>query len=173
MKQIILILSVFLLCACSKDDDNQSLPPATEYAAGTFACYVDGKPFIDNSGGWFNCYYQFVEGEYYFAISGKSKVNALQFMVLATEAKTIAEGETLYLTENEMGNAWAGSSFYSESISYQFVETNSEYTGELTITKFDLEENIVSGTFWFDLEHPITGEKIEIREGRFDTYFTQ
>ncbi|WP_277633172.1 hypothetical protein [Avrilella dinanensis] len=51
--------------------------------------------------------------------------------------------------------------------------TTSEYTGEMTITRFDLEEEIVSGTFWFDLENPWTGEAIEIREGRFDTHFSQ
>jgi len=44
--------------------------------------------------------------------------------------------------------------------------------GKLTITKLDFEKRIVSGIFWFDLQHPITGERIEIREGRFDTLFT-
>jgi len=44
--------------------------------------------------------------------------------------------------------------------------------GELHITKLDFEKRIVSGTFWFDLKDPKTGERIEIREGRFDTLFT-
>jgi len=57
-------------------------------------------------------------------------------------------------------------------IYFIYSETNSEYTGELTITKLDFEKNVVSGTFWFDLQHPVTGERIEIREGRFDTLFT-
>ncbi|WP_338157225.1 hypothetical protein [Avrilella dinanensis] len=43
----------------------------------------------------------------------------------------------------------------------------------MTITRFDIDEEIVSGTFWFDLENPWTGETIEIREGRFDTHFSQ
>ena len=51
--------------------------------------------------------------------------------------------------------------------------TNQEYTGELIITKLDFNNQIVSGTFWFDLENPFTGERVEIREGRFDTLFTQ
>ena len=51
--------------------------------------------------------------------------------------------------------------------------TNQEYTGKLIITKLDFENQIVSGIFWFDLENPFTGERVEIREGRFDTLFTQ
>jgi hypothetical protein len=55
----------------------------------------------------------------------------------------------------------------------EFSFTDKEYTGELIITKLDFINNIVSGTFWFDLENPFTGERVEIREGRFDTLFTQ
>lgn len=54
-----------------------------------------------------------------------------------------------------------------------FPTTDGTYTGELTITKLDYTNNIVSGTFWFDLKHPATGETVKIREGRFDTHFTQ
>src|SRR5699024_6190193 len=124
MKKLLLLVILILCFACSKDDDNQSLPPATEYAAGTFACYVDGKPFIDNSGGWFNCYYQFVEGEYYFAVGGKAEVNNLQSIILGTEAKTIEEGETLYLAENKPGGAWAGGRFVLSITNSTFSETN-------------------------------------------------
>ena len=46
--------------------------------------------------------------------------------------------------------------------------TTSEYTGEMTITRFDMEEEIVSGTFWFDVQDPKTGETREVRDGRFD-----
>lgn len=65
------LLIIFFFSSCNKDDDNpQTLPPATQTGAGTFACYVNGKPFIDTSGGYFNCYYQFIGGEYYFGIGG-------------------------------------------------------------------------------------------------------
>lgn len=37
----------------------------------------------------------------------------------------------------------------------------------------DVENYIVSGTFSFDLIDPYTGETVEIREGRFDSHFTQ
>jgi len=39
--------------------------------------------------------------------------------------------------------------------------------GELHIARFDRILGIVSGTFWFDAVN-MEGEKVEIREGRFD-----
>ena len=45
--------------------------------------------------------------------------------------------------------------------------TNLIKTGELTITRVDLSNSIISGTFWFDAINS-EGEVVEIREGRFD-----
>ena len=65
---IFLAIALTLSC-CNKDDDNtESLPPATQTGAGTFACKVNGTSYIDTSGGYFNCYYQLVGGDYYFGI---------------------------------------------------------------------------------------------------------
>ncbi|WGH75368.1 hypothetical protein P8625_15040 [Tenacibaculum tangerinum] len=87
--------------------------------------------------------------------------------------EAISQGETLQLLESISGNA-SGSGFFSiSSTQGEGSETDSRYTGELTITKFDFTNKIVSGTFWFDIKHPTTGATVEIREGRFDTLFTQ
>ncbi len=45
--------------------------------------------------------------------------------------------------------------------------TYTSTTGELTITKFDEINKIASGTFWFDAVND-KGEKVEVRDGRFD-----
>lgn len=39
--------------------------------------------------------------------------------------------------------------------------------GELKITKLDTQQKIISGTFWYDAINA-SGEKVEVREGRFD-----
>ena len=177
-KLILLLLTTFFLSCCNKDDDNpQTLPPATQTGAGTFACYVNGKPFIDTSGGYFNCFYQFTGGEYYFGISGDdddNKNSNLPWSIsLGTVNRTISQGETLQLLESTSGNA-SGSGFFSiSSTQGEGTLTSSQYTGELTITKLDFTNHIVSGTFWFDIPHPVTGEIIQIRDGRFDTLFTE
>ncbi|MGV7108178.1 hypothetical protein [Flavobacterium sp. U410] len=173
-KIVLLVLAAFTLGCCNKDDDsNASLPPATQTGAGTFACYVNGEAFIDTSGGWFNCFYQYVDGEYYFSISGYDENLTPISISLGTRKKTISQGEVLELLEDINGNAIGGAFFKTSSTDGLSSNTDSQYTGELTITKLDFTNHIVSGTFWFDVQHPVTGERIEIREGRFDTLFTE
>ena len=55
---------------------------------------------------------------------------------------------------------------------YQVNYTNNLNTGELKITKLDFTNNIVSGTFWFDVKD---NQNVvhQIRDGRFDMKFTQ
>lgn len=50
--------------------------------------------------------------------------------------------------------------------------TNSNETGQMTITHLDLDNQTVSGTFWFDVIDQ-NGDLRQIREGRFDMQFTQ
>lgn len=175
---LVLILSLPLwgLGGCNKDDDKPTdpvdlLPPITQTGAGTFGALVDSKPFIaDNP--WFNCYYQFVDGGYYFGIQGYDEVNSLVAIGIGTIKKEIFEGETYFLKEEINDSAYGIGGFYTEN-SFQYSITNQEYNGKLTILKLDFTNYIISGTFWFDLKNPFTGETVEIREGRFDTHFTQ
>jgi hypothetical protein len=173
-KLLLLLLTTFSLSSCNKDDDNpQTLPPATQTGAGTFACYVNGKPFIDTSGGFFNCFYQLVDGEYYFGIQGSDTVGMVTSLGMGTNKKQIEEGLTYQLIEPTDGNA-NGVAGITQSISSGTNSyTDMQYKGEFTITKLNFINNIVSGTFWFDVKNPYTNETVEIREGRFDTFFTQ
>jgi len=169
VKLFILLFITTFFSGC-KSDDNNTLPPATQTGAGTFACYVNGKAFVDKEGPP-HAYYQLVDGGYYFATGGNSKKLNPRGIYIQTKKKEIFEGETYFLIEEQEGNAFGGGSFSIAENYYSW--TDLEYTGELTITKLDFEKQIVSGIFWFDLQHPKTGERVEIREGRFDTLFTQ
>lgn len=99
MKNLIfLILLTFTLISCNKDDENtEKLPAETQTGAGIFACKVDGKSFIDESGGYFNCFYQLIDGEYYFGIQGLDIINDITSINFGTEKKEITEGDTLNL----------------------------------------------------------------------------
>lgn len=66
-----------------------------------------------------------------------------------------------------------GGAFKVSPVDVEFATTNDQYTGELTITKLDFEKHIVSGTFWFNVKHPVTGDTVKIRKGRFDALFYQ
>ena len=181
MKKTLLVLILTLpfwgLGGCNKDDDKPAdpvnlLPPITQTGAGTFGALVDGKPFIGKNP-YFNCYYQFVDGGYYFGLGGEDERSLPQYIYILSENIQLKQGETYELLDVEKGNAYGGGGFIFSYTSSSQSYTNKTFTGELTITKLDFTNNIVSGTFWFDLKHPVTGERVKIREGRFDTRFTQ
>ena len=176
-KNIILILIISTFFACCTKDDNPTpaptqvsqLPAATQTGANTFGCLLDGEVFIPGiTNNSYNCFYQKVDNEYYFLVTANNtKNNNLRGIFVGTEKKTISEGQTLNLFERVDGNAWGTYFLNSEP----FI-TNTTNTGELKITKLDFPNNIVSGTFWFDVKD---NQNIihRITDGRFDMKFTQ
>ncbi len=182
MKQLFFYLLLFatpLLTQC--DDDNhavETLPEATQTGRGIFACLVDGKPFIDKSGSpngiSFNCFYQLIDGEYYFGITGlvdNIKIGDFRSINIGTNKKSIIQNFSYDLITDLPGNAWGGGNVQIATIGSEYTMTNDNYFGQVFISKFDLENQIVSGTFWMNLQHPITGDTVKITEGRFDTRF--
>jgi len=177
MKHIIslLIITTFLAC-CNKDDNPiptnpvDQLPPATQTGANTFGCLLDGqvfKPGLTNNS--LDCVYQNINSEYYFSLQGnrRDSNNNLIRLGCSTQNLQIIEGQTYQLKERIDGNA-NGKYFFN----LDFIYTTSTEVGELKITKLDFTNNIVSGTFWFDVKDN-KGVIHQIRNGRFDMQFTQ
>ncbi|MCC4213877.1 DUF6252 family protein [Leeuwenhoekiella parthenopeia] len=168
---------IFTLLACKNDDDNTNgdplsqLPTETQTGENTFGCLLDGEPFIPGGGiNPLDCVYQFVNGGYYFSVQG-SNIDGDNFgrrISIGTENLELSEGSTYQLLEEEDGKA-NGTFFYSTLKS----DTSINNSGELTITKLDTENQIISGTFWFDVIHPYTNEIAKIREGRFDMQYSR
>ena len=164
---------------CSDDEHTtETIPEATQTGRGIFACLVDGKPFIDKSGNpneiSFNAYYQLIDGEYYFNVRGtlnNNNIGEFATIKVATNEKSISQGSSYQLFSDAPGNAWGGGAVNISTTNNEFAETSQNYTGQLIITKLDVENQIVSGAFWMNLKHPITGDTVKITEGRFDTRF--
>ncbi len=174
MKKFILLLALTLTLSCCNKDDNppadplSQLPPATQTGAGTFGCLVNGVPYVDNSGD-FNCFYQLVNGEYYFGITASiNNEEDLQIDIGSLKSQLL-EGE-IPLLEREDGKFYAFLSF--DCICPQ-GKTNSIKPGILNVTKFDNQNNIISGTFEFVVVNPSTGKTYNITNGRFDSLFTE
>lgn len=189
MKKILLIYCFlsFVLLSCKSDDDNSvnpvdQLPPATQTGANKAGCLVNGEVFLPKGGGLggnYNCYYQFVDGGYHFNMNFSDHTGAgTKGILIGTNNAIIEEGVTYSLNTITYGNGEGGRGGgyshlnFSENIE-KYYTTTPEVTGEMKITKLDFENNIVSGTFWFDAQELETGEIVEIREGRFDMRFTQ
>ncbi len=180
MKNItILLLIIFSVIGCEKENPSKTsepiteidkLPPATQTGANKIGCLLDGmafKPSYYNNST--NCFYQYTNGGYYFAIGFNNKDTNfnLTSISLATRKKEIFQGETYQLYEAIDGNIY-GCYIYNVA---DPVYTTHTHTGELKITKLDPVNYIVSGTFWFDVEDK-SGVVHEIREGRFDMHYT-
>ena len=182
---LLLLPLLMILLSCNKDDDKpvepvDLLPPITQTGANTVGCLVNGEALLPKGGGMSgnkNCFYQFVGGRYYFGLSFISSVNnGTKSVSLFTRKMVIEEGQTYILDAQRFidtigrGGGYSHRNF-NEKIEDLFYTTPGN-TGEMTIKKLDFENNIVSGTFWFDAIND-DGEIVEIREGRFDMRFTQ
>ncbi|RYE58268.1 MAG: hypothetical protein EOP48_03885 [Sphingobacteriales bacterium] len=174
-KKTILLLLLAFTFGCDNNDDKATsnnpidqLPPVTQVGANKVGCLIDGEVFLpDSRPNSTNCFYQLVDGEYYFALalSKRDSFNNLIALNLGTNSKQIAQGEQYQLLEYISGNASAA---YIFNLTESF--TNNINTGNLTITR--LTDQFVSGTFWFDVEDS-NGVVHRVREGRFDMQYTQ
>ncbi len=171
MQKLFLLLTIALTLSCCKNDDdnNNSLPPATQTGANTVGCLVNGQVFLPHQEGIYspvNCFYQFDDGEFYFSISfADLRGTTNETVNVFTGAIELEENETYILNQPD-GTFFGGGGEYRTSQSNQY-NTNLIQTGALRITRNDLSNSIISGTFWFDATNE-TGETVEIREGRFD-----
>ncbi|WP_026451386.1 DUF6252 family protein [Aequorivita capsosiphonis] len=175
-KYILLIFLATTISCWQNDDDDpptepvDQLPPATQTGAGTFGCLLDGEVYLPgNIPNKMDCVYQYVNSGYYLSLQGSKRDsnNNIIRISLNTKRKEIQQNETYNLLENIDENAY-GSYFYNLNFSY----TSLVHSGELTITKLDFDNHIVSGTFWFDVKDS-AGVVHEIRDGRFDMRFTE
>ena len=172
MKNLLIFLVTSIMVSCSNNNDEkpktelEKLPPATQTGKNKFGCLIDGKAFTpDNAPNSTNCFYQLVNGEYYFNVSAaRDNINSgLIGIALKTEKKQIEEGSTYNLVEPTANNVYG---LFSYGFLYYTSQIN---TGTLTITK--LSNQIVSGTFSYDVADS-NGVIHKIREGRFDFQYT-
>jgi len=174
------ILITLLLTSCNNDDDNNSqdpvsqLPPMTTTGENTIGCLVNGEPFTDS--GLMNNFYQFVNGDYFLSISWEQgNTGNIKYGQIAIRRVEIEEGETYILNINSIQNDFTGGNanytFINENDSGEY-QTNSNYFGSITFTRFDTDNQIMSGFFNFQAEEITTGEIINITNGRFDLTFT-
>ena len=180
MKNLIKYLFISIaFIACNNDDKPEDpisqLPPATQIGANKIGCLVNGVPFTDS--GLMNNFYQLVDGEYFLGINWEQDTSTTsKFGQIGMKRIEIVEGQTYILNKSGFLNGdftGAGGTFYTniEPVNGQF-ETNESFTGKIHFTKFDKQNQIMSGTFEFQAQEIFSGETISITDGRFDLTFT-
>jgi hypothetical protein len=185
-KKLYILLLLFPLwglggLSCNNDDDNNTqdplsqLPLATQTGENTIGCLVNGEPFTDS--GLMNNFYQFVNGESVLAINWeKGFTGNVRLGQIVLRNTQINEEEIYILNKsNFLENDYTGGGalFFTDiKLEEGQYETNHNFTGQIYFTRFDDENNIMSGTFSFEAEEINTGEIITITAGRFDLTFT-
>jgi hypothetical protein len=160
--------------SCSEDPPapQPSLPPITQTGENTFGCYVNGELWLPK--GNFQTPDKFAS--YYY--------NSLQI-----NANRVGHNPFTAIRMN-FGKVYSDTSFvihnYTDSASYQYFNYASAYeptgpiqffdalflnSGELHLTRFDTVNRIVSGTFFFTARDTVSGDSVNIQDGRFDLRF--
>ena len=181
MKKLLLACTLFsLLLSCSEDDTTMAasqqmeeemqeqmaiLPDATQTGAGTFGCLVNGEVFTEDDDA-FNTVYAEAGGNFFFITGAFNLDGPVRQIRLEANQNTIEEGMTYPLGVAAPGGYFAEVLFFDS----ETPPTTGMDAGTMTITRLDPANNIVSGTFSFDILDN-QGELVEIREGRFDQIY--
>jgi hypothetical protein len=184
-KPIFLLLGLCCLLLTCKGNKNvppiEQLPPETQTGAMTFGCLINGEAFTPKGSVLgapaLLCAYQFIRDNldegYFFQLSAHN-FSIDKSVGIFTDSLEIEQGKKYELTKpftrGKASGKYVGKGGDLDEILFQ---TDSQaYKGELWIKKFDNAQSIVSGTFWFDAVNE-KGEKVEVREGRFDVRFSR
>ena len=175
MKNIFLLLSCVLIFAgCKKSVDE--LPEATQTGANTFGLKLDGQFWVPQKFAGINA--PILSAQLTGTNQNDLLLTAQNFASEPTEKefrlfiKNITGAGTYQLNEgtdiNNMGSSYA---YYVKRKINPVNEwiTSNQYTGSVTITKWDLPNMIVSGTFEFKAgSMDSSAAPITVTDGRFD-----
>ena len=172
------VLALLGLAQCQKNESAPSkpddqLPPATQTGANTFGCLLNGQPWTPsgNSGvpNFLVTYDpQYLDG----ALQAKTyrytgpKQDMLQGIVFGAAHVNRAG---VYNFELKGGNGvnYIDNSQLSPCNYYGEPPTLTYRKGTLTITRLDLQQGIIAGTFAFTLYQPGC-DSVRVTQGRFD-----
>jgi len=160
---------ILLLSSCSLfsfGDDDNTLPKATTSGKRTFGCRVNGEVWIPKGydgtpnwdAAWFSDYGGVVQVRVYRAVS-KTEVEFMQMNPI----NVTGPGEYDLVSSDYI------LAYFSKS-SCGYAEYGAVVSGKMNITKLDFDNQIVSGTFFFNLRKA-NCEDVAITDGRFDLKF--
>jgi hypothetical protein len=175
IKNILLLFSsILILAGCKKSVD--SLPEATQTGANTFGLNLDGKFWIPQKFAGISA--PLLSAQLIGANQNDLVITAQNFASEPTETefklfiKNIPGAGTYQLNENTDINSMGSSYGYYVKRKINPLNqwiTSSQYTGSVTITKWDLPNMIVSGTFEFKAGSiDSSAAPITVTNGRFD-----
>ena len=177
-----LSLFIFLLltgCSSCKKEvlDASGLPPATQTGANTFGCLINGKPFIPGNTPLFEppvqANYQYLYGGYYFRLVGNyGKGTNNSGVGIFTDSLRLIQGDSIKFSSDSIKTVGLAYALYSKGLT-DFRTKLPKYSGSLFITNLDTQNQIVSGTFWFNAITYDGSDTVSVTDGRFDVRYTR
>ena len=163
---IMISLLFLFVISCKKD-----LPNETQSGTDTFGCYVNEKLFIPKgspfAGPVLKAQYSLQSNRPIFSISATMADGENRHSVsIVGDSVKLAVG-TYAIATPKAGSVSGHYNFAGPLSPLSSYTSTNVLAGQLTIKYFDPIKYVVSGTFYFDAVNN-NGEKVEVREGRFD-----
>ncbi|MEN4760759.1 hypothetical protein ABEG63_10535 [Chryseobacterium sp. C39-AII1] len=170
---LLVIFSIFTSCHrdYDKNVDTDTLPAETQTGARTGGAIIDGKVWVatknyTNDGPGIHTYCEKIKDRTYIKIYLKG-IKDNNSIYISYQADHFELNKTYTITPN---NGESDNTIYF-SRSLDDIFYNTKYDCKLKITRLDLENQIVSGTFELKLNRYAGEGIINIVEGRFDKKF--
>lgn len=174
MKNILLVaFTAILFASCKKEV--AELPPATQTGAHTFGAKVNGANWVPRG---------FLSIPAHDALSVHVLANGDMYINATDMASSPTEYEFEILLKNVTGTGTyqlnTTTTYPTSNVSYAYYVkrtmtpqdewiTSANATGSVTITKYDVQNKILSGTFQFNLVDYYDATKtMSVTDGRFD-----
>ncbi|MBK8089196.1 MAG: hypothetical protein IPK31_15345 [Chitinophagaceae bacterium] len=172
---VIIITSLGSGCKKNKLSELDKLPPATQTGAKTFGCLVNGKAWIPSKEDWFSTsalrFYYYNDNGGQFAINAEyqnQSQNMNEDIVMGCDSILSKNTYNLEHNSTNVGRVlFRNTKIFTTCRSMSSMDNDTETNGVIKITRLDLANGIVCGTFEFTIKK--TGcETIQITHGRFD-----
>jgi len=180
MQRTYLLGLVLLAAACKKDAPEAGLPPATQTGANTGGCLINGERFvaveqggsllsnpIPALGGGFA-----FDSVYYVTLSGIYKgqrATVMLFLRTRVAGTYQLNHTTQYYPQGDPLRVFSHATFSTAGSGGETYVTNSQHTGQVVLTRADVQAGIAAGTFEFTAASTFDPSKtVTVTSGRFD-----
>jgi len=176
MKTLLLVLfAATLFSGCKKDKVEDYLPPATQIGANTFGCKINGKVFVPkgfDGTGMPNPHTQYdylLNGQPYLSIEANRYLEDSNGGggISITFWDIIQPGYYDVSSKFRFSFGWP---IVTGNCGMSIIDSNLQVFGGGVITKLDIPNHIVSGTFDFKAIKP-NCDTVFVTDGRFDIRF--
>jgi hypothetical protein len=189
-RNTLLLLITLISFGCSSDDNTPQdplaqLPPETQIGANTFGCIVNGQVFYPRdeqpgSGKGVRFWGSPGGGLLYNEIDVRNYVTGEPVSIMIIHLQGLhqtGEGEYIWDATNFQSSIegpmynYMYCRVYNESSQTWHYYGSFENSGKVTITRYDFDNRIVSGTFSGTVRLRNGTELLEIENGRFDFHW--